>query len=345
MKLRPSHPFRFRSILDDPPMPATHTPAISVILVTQDTFATLAKVVDHLQRQTIADRVQVVLVAPTLDALPAEDDPRFAGLHGVERIAVGEIDNVDKAAAPGIRAATAPVVALVEDHAYPEPRYCEALVEAHRGPWVAVGSTIRNANPQSQLSWTNMLLSYGAWVDPVEGGETNDISRHNVSFKRDALMAYGDQLEDKLGRGGDLLPDLLKNGGRFYLEPAAKIDHVNPSRLSSTVALRVQGGRLYAAKRMTRERWPVWKRGLYFAAAPLIPPLRFYRVRRDLFGSGKRPDLAVRMLPALALAVTLDGVGQMLGYATGAGNSDDNLARFEYDRQRHLNTKDRARYG
>jgi hypothetical protein len=179
-------------------------------------------------------------------------------------------------------------------------------------------------------------LSYGEWNEPARGGATTSDSRHNVTFKRDALVEYGDQLGRRLVRDGAILRDLISRGHEFLLEPRARIHHVNPSRLSSTLQLRIGSGRLYAAARANREKWGFGKRLIYTLGAPAIPIVRFLRLRQDLFVSDRKIVPQPKATAALALGVILDGIGQMIGYAFGPGRAGDKLAAFEWERARHI---------
>lgn len=319
----------------------TPGPDLSVVLVTSSGFDNIRRTVRHLRAQTVRPRLELVIVAPSEAAVADRQPHETEGFQRVAVVAVGPIDNVDTSAAPGIRHATAPVVAVIEDHAFPEPTWAEALIDAHRGAYAGVGTAVLNANPSGLLSWTNMLIAYGRWGERAAPGEIDDIPRHNSSFKRDALLAYGDRLEQLLGREGGLLQRLRQDGHSFYLEPSARIAHVNPSRLSSTADLRFNAGRLYGAKRATRHRWSMAKRLLYAAGAPLIPLVRFQRLRKDLFGAGERSDLTPLVQPALLLGLTFDALGQMTGYLFGPGGSLDKLAVFEMDRRDHITARDR----
>ena len=316
------------------------TADLSVVLVTAGGFGNIRRTVRHLRAQTVPRRLELVIVASSEASLADRQPGETDGFGRVVVVPVGPIENVDKAAAPGIRRATSPVVAIVEDHAYPEPTWAEALIEAHQQSYAGVGTAVLNANPASLLSWTNMLIAYGRWGENAASGETDDIPRHNSSFKRNVLAAYGDDLERLLGREGGLLQDLRAKGHRFYLQPAARIAHVNPSRFLSTADLRMNAGRLYGARRAARGRWSVPKRALYAAAGPLIPLIRFKRLRKELFGSGQRRELVPRVFPALLLGLALDGLGQMAGYLFGPGRSLDKLAVFEMERFQHLTTRD-----
>ncbi len=320
-------------------------PALSVVLVTVKSFCSLRKVVRQLQRQSIVGSIELLLIAPSVANLEDMQSSDVAGFFGIRKIAAGKINDVDKVAASGIRAALAPVVTLLEDHAYPHSGWAERIVAASQNcECVAIGNSFENANPRHILSWSNMLLSYGRWVGAMEAGATDWVSRHNVSFRTSTLHErYGDRLVDYLGRDGGLLEDLRQAGHRFYLEPRAVVSHVNPSRWNSTLSLRIRAGRLYGANRAKRENWATWKRVTYAIGSPLIPVVRLARVWRELFGSDsmeRRRRLGWKAAPALLIGLLLDGVGQFMGYSFGFGDSREKLAFFEMDRVEHLRDDD-----
>ena len=334
--------------MQTPSTPLT-PPLISVVTVTASDFANMRRTLRHLRAQTIADQIELILVAPSNEAIADREPDELKGFARTEIIAVGPIDNVDHAAADGIHRATAPVVALVEDHAYPEPGWAAAMVEAHQGPWAAVGSTMVNANPQNSLSWINLLIAYGPWTDKMQKSgsavadkviEVDALPGHNISYKRDVLVEYGDALVNALGRSGELPNALTKRGHRFALATGARLAHANPSLLSSTADLRFSAGRLYGAKRAEAGGWSPVQRALYTLGGPLIPLVRFRRLRQELFGDGQRREIAGRVQPALLLGLVLDGLGQMAGYAAGPGSTPDKLATFEMDRPQHLTRRD-----
>lgn len=83
---------------------------------------------------------------------------------------IGHMRSTARARAAGVRAATAPVVALAEDHAFPAPGWAEAFIERHGEGWAAVGPVISNANPRSATSWANLLIEYAPWLEGARGG-------------------------------------------------------------------------------------------------------------------------------------------------------------------------------
>ena len=197
-----------------------HSPEMSVVIVT-DCYQTIRKTIRHLRAQTVRDRLEIVIVAPSADKLGIVESELKDFLQ-VRVVEVRTIRSLCWARAPGLREASAPLVALVESHSYPHPGWAEALIEAHRQPWAAVGPAIGNANPGSMISWANLLLEYGPWLEPATAREIDHLPGHNSSYKRGILLDYGPELEAMLESESVLHWDLRAKGYRLYLEPKAK---------------------------------------------------------------------------------------------------------------------------
>jgi hypothetical protein len=50
------------------------------------------------------------------------------------------------------------------------------------------------------------------------------------------------------------------------------------------------------------------------------------------------------VLPVLGAGVTIDGLGELVGYAAGPGSSSANLGGIEFDRRRFLVRTDQLAY-
>jgi hypothetical protein len=305
---------------------------MSVIVITPDRYETVRKTMRHLRAQTVKDRLEIVLVVPTREEAEI-DESELKEFCQYRILEVGEVTSIAGANAVGVRHAAAPIIALTEDHSFPDPDWAEALIRAHCQPYAAVGPVVRNANPNSIVSWADLLIGYGPWLDPAPAGTVDYLPGHNSSYKRAVLLEYGDELEAMLEAETILHWDLRAKGYQLYLEPAAKTAHANFGRLSSWMPVQFHWGRLFAANRA--QRWP-WRRRMFFAAgSPLIPLVRLGRVIRELWHPGRQRGLIFWVLPALLLGLCLDGLGQMMGYAFGAGNATQRLGRAEFHRELH----------
>lgn len=305
---------------------------LSVILATPDEYGTIRKTVQCLGRQAARKRLELIVVAPSAEHLNADDEElsRFGAVQVVED---PELCSTSTAKCLGIRAATASVVVFAEDHAFPEPGWAKALIEAHRGCWSVVGPVVLHAEPGNLISWADVLIGYGRWLPGAKKGEVEFLPGHNSAYKRSVLLEYGSDLPGMLDAETVLHWDLRRKGHRLYLEPAARIAHMSFGRLRPWTKAQCYGGRLFASQRA--QDWSLPKRLFYLAASPLIPAVRLGRVIR-LWGSPQRPNLSlVKVLPALAFGLLLDGVGQACGYAFGTGDTVERMTPLHFHRDRH----------
>ncbi len=319
----------------------SRAPALSVILPCEEGFAYVRRTVRALQIQTVRDQIELVLVTATKD-MPELESGEIDGFHSVRLVvAPGQMGN--RARAAGIRRAGAPIVALAEDHCYPEPGWAAALIASYDDGWSAVGPAMYNANPASALSWVNLLLAFGPWVAPVEAGPAAQLPWHNASYKRLPLLEEGADLGALMDVEGVLQQDLARKGHRFYHAVAAETYHLNVSRFSSTCIHRLDASRLFAAYRS--RGWAPLKRLVYILAAPLIPFIRLWRTLPLLRKVDIGPGLLLRILPVLVACLILDTLGETAGYALGAGrNLVLKVELFERLRFRHLSPADRRVY-
>ncbi len=315
-------------------------PLVSVVLVGSVVDESVRNVVRCIRRQSVAKQIELIVVAESDEAasrlVELEADERET-LGWVQAQGLGRpVDNVDAEAARGIHVSRGPVTAVIEDHAFPAEDWVERMVAAYRVSGAmtgATGSMVRNANPDSPLSWMNLLIAYGTWFEPLSPGELV-VGNHNVSFRTDAVTAYGETLGERLTRSGTIMNDLRRRGFDVLIAPEARVYHTNPSRLASTLRLRIDGGRLYAASKATAERWPLWRRAGYTVLSPVIAVVRWRLLRPKL------PAAGVRSWPAIAFGLLLDAIGQGMGFAFGPGGTARRLQAFEIGRLRHLNRRD-----
>lgn len=285
-------------------------PLLSVILAT-DTGATIRPVVERLRRQTVRDRVEVVLVAPSAEAVRdmLVHREEFAGIRVVE----DPVTNLASARARGIRAATAPLVFVGETHSYPHPGFAEALIGAFEGPWSSVTPAIGNANPKGILSWAGFLSDYARWCDGLPAGEIPEAPLYNAAYRREVLLSLGDRLAPALSHGDELPKTLAAAGHRVYFEPRARLDHVNVSRPWDWVVERFLAGIVIGAHRAAQ--WPLSRRLVYIGGSFLIPVVLTWRILPGLWKTVRQRRLPAVTIPAILAGMIVKAAGEMAGYA------------------------------
>lgn len=304
-------------------------PALSAVLVS-DRFETVAEAVGSLRAQSARDRIELVLVCPDPAALAGREE-ELEGLHSHRHVEAA-VDTLPPARAAGVEAASAPIVAFVETHSFPEPGWAEALIAAHEDGWAAVGPVMVNdERTRSPVGWANFYVDYGRWAEAQPAGPVEDLPGHNSSYKRDVLLSYGSRLGSMLDADTLLHSDLRRRGLSLYLEPAARTHHVSPLETIATIAGWFHYSRGFAAAR--GGEWAAWRRLLYVAGAPLIPLVRLRRTLAAVRRAGHaRPAWA--MLPIMLVALIGSAAGEAAGYALGGAGGTEmtryHLHRFRY---------------
>ena len=283
---------------------------LSYILAT-DSLATVRGVVEHLARQTRADRVELVLISPA--ALGAREALAASGLGAVLEVRCESPLRLAAARALGVQAASAPYVFLGETHSFPEPELVESLLEGFAGPWSAVVPALVNANPRAPTSCAGFLLDYGVWDPERPAEEVETPLVYNAAHRREALLGLGERLAAGLSAvDHDLWRELAAGGHRARFEPAARIRHLN-----------VAAGRAFARERFLcgvrlglhrAHRWPLARRLLYAAAAPLAAAVLAQRSTPAIRTHLRHGRLPRGTLAWIAAALALRVTGEALGY-------------------------------
>ena len=314
---------------------------LSVVVTTPETFESVRAVVGYLRAQSIRERLELVLVCPDPERLAAPPD-WLDDFGSCELVQADPLVSLPVARAAGVRAASAEFVAFVEDHAFPAEGWAEAVLGAHAAGHAGVGSVMVNLNPRSAVSWTDLFLSYGAFVEGSQAGVVPSIPHDNSSYQRSALLDLEPALEALLGDQAALQRELHDRGHTFYLEERARLLHLNFSRRSSWLRLRYLGGRAYAGERAEREGWSRARRFVWAGLALPGVASEIAPVVRDVRGNERHANVLARMLPALAIGLVAGAAGKVVGYALGPGTAPQAVTALSFDRPARMRAAERS---
>ncbi|MEM9251467.1 MAG: Gfo/Idh/MocA family oxidoreductase [Planctomycetota bacterium] len=316
-------------------------PELTVVLVVGAEYRVVARTVAHWARQTIANRVELLLMAAHPEAVARDvTDEMRTRLHTLKVVPIGEERRVGRIRADGIRHAAAPFVAMSEDHCFPAEDVAERFVAQHARGADVVGPGIDNANPATAVSWAAHLIAYEPWIGRGEAREMAFLAGHNASYRKSAAIAVGDELDDLMSSEVVLHWRLTSEGKRVVFEPAARCRHINQTGVPLLAKAMYEHSRNFGWLR-ARSLSPL-KRWLYVAAGPLIAAIRFKRSLRQT--ADHLPDgiSRSRVLAALAPVYVASAVGEAAGLALGPGRAPMADWNVELDRSRFIETTDNA---
>jgi Glycosyl transferase family 2 len=298
-------------------------PSLSAVMVAGPLRERAERTLAGLRRQTALERIEVIVV----DAA-GPDSRRLRVPEGLpaKRLELAEPEPGEERAA-AIGAARSPVIAFIEDHSVPDPGWAESLIEAHRGPWSAVGYAFTVPEPSNYISRAGLVSEAGAWMHPARRRRVRSLPTTNVSVKRDALLEVAGDTASFLLYGHVLHGQLGRAGQPMLLEPGAVIAHEYLPRLMPLLLANYGHGRLLGHSRAAS--WGSVRRAVWALGTPLSAPV--VRAARLIRGLG-RPRAAARALasaPVLVLAYAAAALGEALGYVLGAGAWAERIERYE----------------
>src|SRR3954452_9849112 len=97
-------------------------PTLSVVLASSARFSSVKTTIHYLGRQSIANEIEIVLVAPSLADFGLPDDAKNP-FWDIKLAAAGKPLPINEANAIGVGFATADIVVFTEDHAFPEAKW------------------------------------------------------------------------------------------------------------------------------------------------------------------------------------------------------------------------------
>ena len=300
---------------------------LSVIVVTNTGLRSLLPILAALKDQTIASDIELIIVGPELDQHEVEAccSNVFGRVHG---LSVGPIQNRGRAAAHGIMAASAPFVALTENHCFPLSDWAEQLLEGYDDGISGVGPSVLNANPETLLSWTTFALGYGDFAPTMPAETRYELPYHNSSYRTAVLRRLGNQLPELLADERRLFSQLRESGVKLWFEPKAVTRHLNEARWPLVSNITFYFGWRYAASR--RENWPRWRRGVYAVAWPFLALPISRNLLRKLTALKCTRTLKPGLIAHVWLVALFHAAGEAVGYVLGPRNSFPQVEHDEF---------------
>jgi hypothetical protein len=164
--------------------------------------------------------------------------------------------------------------------------------------------------------------------------EIDVMSTYNACFRRELLLGFGDRLEAMQDYGSGLDTELRAGGGRFLIEPAARLTHLNIAALRGWLPERFLAGRFWGTARS--RHWSLLKRIAYVAGSPLLPVLIAGKAVRSKQWRHFQRQMPGGTFALLIVSAIATAAGELTAYVAGAGQAPILLAEYELHRARYL---------
>jgi glycosyltransferase involved in cell wall biosynthesis len=292
---------------------------LSIVIPSVNGKDFLVPCLERVQQQTIRELLEVIVCDRLGEETAAAVRQRFPDIS-VE-------SSLDRATIPqlrwnGMKKASAPIVAVIEDHSMLPRTWAEEVLEAHRqynAPNEGViGGPVENGTTSTAFDWAFFLTEYAPLLPPMSAQKAPGVAGGNVSYRRSLLPLDDDRFsnlwEDQLHA------ELKRRGVDIRIHPGMTLLHRNPFTRQEFRRQRYLFSRSIAAMRAAT--WGPLRRLVYATGAvlvlPWLLPLRiFLRVWRKNRNRGE----LIRSLPMIVMFSWIGIAGEVAGFVRGDGGS------------------------
>ena len=290
-------------------------PALSVVIPSVNGPGDLLGCLAALEQQRGGVALEVLVIDRCGEPLRQTVRERFPN---VRILATPRDTSIPDMRAIAFREATAPAVAVIEDHVVVPPDWAAHLLEAQRTFGGVVGGPIENAATERLVDWAAFLCEYSHCIPPLPAGPSDWLPGNNVVYPRALLEQHQSVLGG--GRWENHLHDALRRDGvPLTCRPEITVGHKKHYTVGEYVSQRFLYARSYAGARVAGA--PRAKRLAYGAAAFALPAVLFARTVSRVLRKGRHRAELVRSLPLLMVFVVSWAAGEVVGYVAGAGDS------------------------
>ena len=290
-------------------------PHLSVVVPSVNGFTELAATLEALERQRTDVKLEVLVVDRLGGSVREEVRRRFPQAKVLE---VAPDTTIPAMRALAFREATAPSVAVIEDHVIVPDGWAKALLDAQSEVTPVVAGCVENAATESLVDWAAFLCEYSHCTPPLPAGPAEWLTGNNVVYSRALLERYRAVAES--GGWENQLHDAFKRDGvPLTCRPDIVVGHKMHYTFSLYMSQRYLYSRSYAGARAAGAG--SGRRLAMGIASLALPPVLFWRTVSRIRAKGRHQGELVKALPLLALFVVAWAAGEAVGYLAGAGNS------------------------
>ena len=289
--------------------------SISVVVPSVTGWSDLEGCLRALYQQTGVEGVEVIVPERLGGDMPRQIATAFPEALV---LTVDSETTIPEMRARAFEAATAPAVAVLEDHVLVPTDWAARLLAELENSDGAVAGSVENGATSTLMDRAAFLCEYSHCMPPIPAGEVDWLTGNNVVYKKELLDAHRDIWMQ--GKWENVLHDAFKESGKKLIcRPEIEVIHKLHYGPFDYLGQRYLYARSYAGARVQGES--AVKRFVYGCAAFVLPPILLLRIFKRVYDKERDRGTLFCSLPLLILFVIFWAWGEVVGYWFGAGNS------------------------
>ncbi len=293
----------------------TDAPELSVVVPSVNGLGDLIGCLAALEAERSSARLEVLVVDRLGPEVEREVTRRFPWVRLLSAPAGTTIPALRRLA---FRAATAPSVAVIEDHVIVPLGWARQLLTAQARNEDVVGGSVENTATGSTVDWAAFLCEYSHLLPPLPEGPVEWVTGNNTVYRRALLERYQTAIDAE--RWENHLHDAMRRDGvTLYSRPEIRVGHKKHYTVWEYLSQRFLYARSYAGARVADAG--AGKRLAFGLAALALPPVLFARIVGRVWGRRVHRAELMRSLPLILVFVSSWAVGETVGAWAGPGDA------------------------
>lgn len=293
---------------------------LSIVIATTKAWPEIQPCLESLHEQAQAVGAEVLVGDAHGQGLPPDVAVRYPAVKWIKSRGT----SVFHLRGLAITQASGDIVAVTEDHCTVTPGWCEGILKAHRDhpEAAAIGGVVKNGATARLIDWSNFLIVFGPFTEPIETGAQPAISlQANISYKRQILPRN----LPRLGMMEFLFNRQLRKRGEVLIaDDRLVVSHNQTWGFWGTFAAHFHNGRSIAGFRL--QRISRLERLIRLGGVAILPAYLLWVTIWPVVRKHRLLKPAMASLPLTALVVTCHALGEGVGYLFGPGHSPQRLA-------------------
>ena len=214
--------------------------------------------------------------------------------------------------------ATAPLIAVIEDHVVVPSGWSEIVVRAAHETGGVVGGPVENLAKRTLIDRAAFLCEYSHCLPPGRAGLSSWLPGNNVAYPAATLRPHA-AIAAAGGWENEVHAAITASGGQLIFVPEMVAGHDMSYSLGGYMSQRYLYARSYAGNRLRGASFAL--RAAYAIATLALPALLLLRISRNVLGNPAYRKSLLMSLPLLVLFVVAWAAGEGVGYLAGPGDA------------------------
>lgn len=291
-------------------------PLLSILIATKNSSKHISLCLESIEKQYRQEETEVIVADASTDSTASIIEKRF------QWVRIFSCDSSASSAdlkSKAILESRGDIVALTEPHCIVDENWVKSIIKAHESSYSIISGAVEPKGIIRLTDWAAFFCEYGPFLLPITKGKHNEMAGNNISYKRNCLSKYNDDISRNGFWKAFIHSRMMKNGESMLTDPTVIVYHNKKVSFLAFLRKRYYYGRCFGGMRI--KGMEISRRVLYILLSTAIPFLYTLRSAKNVIPKKRFLKEYLLSFPLLFLLFISWAYGEFCGYLFGVGAS------------------------